>query len=241
VERGRRRPGVDVDAVVDCAGRSTRQVNAEIRRLISTGAARIQVRSPAARHCLAVALFAPVTVRFDGSVGYLCCSLGDGAHFEVAGNAGWSIGADMHAGSVLVDGVAGTNTGASMRGGLVVVRGSVGTRAAISNKGGTVIVGGDAGYMSGFMQQTGTLIVCGDVDDGIGDSMYAGDIFVGGATGALGADCVERDLTSADAERLHQLLGPYALEPRSSWRKFGSGGRLHHFQKHEFAIWREAL
>ena len=116
------------------------------------------------------------------SVGYLCCTLGDGADFEVTGDAGWSIGADMHAGSVLVHGGAGTNTGASMKGGTVTVKGSVGTRAAIANKGGTVVIGGDAGYMSGFMFQKGVLVVCGDVDDGIGDSMYAGDMSVATAS-----------------------------------------------------------
>ena len=57
-------------------------------------------------------MFDPVKIRFEGSVGYLCGTLGDGADFEVMGEAGWSIGADMHAGSVVVHGGAGTNVGA---------------------------------------------------------------------------------------------------------------------------------
>jgi methylamine---glutamate N-methyltransferase subunit B len=230
-----------VDAVVDAAGRATRAVNNELRRLAAAGAESIRVLHPAARHCLGVAVFEPVRIRFAGSVGYLCCTLADGASFEVAGNAGWSIGADMHAGSVVVDGVAGTNVGASMKGGSVVVRGSVGTRAGIANKGGTIVVGGDAGYMSGFMFQKGVLVVCGDVDDGIGDSMYAGDIYVGGGIHAAGADCVERDITGDDHALLTRLCEPHGLGPKHAWKKFGSGGRLHNFNKHEFSFWREAM
>jgi len=226
---------------VDCASLSTREVNRALRERAEAGAPEIQVLHPAARHCLGVALFQPVLVRFAGSVGYLCCTLGDGARFEVTGDAGWSIGADMHAGSVLVHGGAGTNVGASMKGGTVVVRGSVGTRAAIANKGGTVVVGGDCGYMSGFMFQKGVLVVCGDADAGIGDSMYAGDIFVGGDIEALGSDCVERELTAADEALLASLCEPHGLGPQRAWRKLGSGGKLHNFDKREFAIWREAM
>jgi glutamate synthase domain-containing protein 3 len=188
-----------------------------------------------------VAVFDPVRIRFGGSVGYLCCTLGDGADFEVMGDAGWSIGADMHAGSVLVHGGAGTNVGASMKGGSVTVKGSVGTRAAIANKGGTVVVGGDAGYMSGFMFQKGILVVCGDVDDGIGDSMYAGDIYVGGDIHSLGADCVEQELTAEDGRVLAGLCEPHGLGPKRAWTKLGSGGKLHNFDKREFSMWREAM
>jgi glutamate synthase domain-containing protein 3 len=228
-------------AVVDCRERTTREVNRELKRLAADGASEIRVLHPAARHCLGVALFHPVRVRFEGTVGYLCCTLGDGAEFEVTGDAGWSIGADMHAGSVLVHGGAGTNVGASMKGGTVVVRGSVGTRAAIANKGGTVVVGGDCGYMSAFMFQKGVLVVCGDADEGLGDSMYAGDIYLGGDCRELGSDCVERELTAADEALLASLCEPHGLGPRRAWRKLGSGGRLHNFDKREFAIWREAM
>ncbi len=226
---------------IDCAGRPTREINRELKAIAAAGAAEITVANPAARHCLAVAVFAPVRVRFEGSVGYLCCTLGDGAHFVVDGDSGWSIGADMHAGSVVVTGGGGTNVGASMKGGSVTVCGSVGTRAGIANKGGTVVIGGDVGYMSAFMMQKGTLVVCGDADDGLGDSMYAGDIFLGGDLVAPGADCVEKDLTDADLARLAELCDPYGLRPKKAWRKFGSGGRLHNFDKDDFATWREAM
>jgi methylamine---glutamate N-methyltransferase subunit B len=228
-------------AVVDCEGRSTRAVNADLKRLAAEGAGRIRVLNPGARHCLGVALFHPVEVVFEGSVGYLCATLGDGARFEVLGEAGWSIGADMLSGSVLVHGGAGTNVGGSAVGGTIVVRGSVGTRAGISNKGADIVIGGDCGYMSAFMMQRGTLVVCGDADDGLGDSMYAGDIYLGGDLVSPGADCVEQELTPDDEARLQALCGPHGLGPKRAWRKFGSGGKLHNFDKREFATWREAM
>ena len=88
VPRARRREGGDVDAVVDCAGQTTREINRALKRLAAEGAPEIRVLHPGARHCLGVAMFDPVKIRFEGSVGYLCCTLGDGADFEVMGEAG---------------------------------------------------------------------------------------------------------------------------------------------------------
>lgn len=230
-----------MDAVVECRDRTTRAINQDLKRLAAEGAELIEVLHPGARHCLGVAIFHATLIRFEGSVGYLCATLGDGASFEVTGDAGWSIGADMHAGSILVHGGAGTNVGGSMKGGTITVKGSVGTRAAIANKGGTVVIGGDCGYMSAFMFQKGMLVVCGDADDGIGDSMYAGDIFVGGEIRSLGSDCVEKELSIHDRAILEALCAPHGLGPKREWRKLGSGGKLHNFNKQEFAIWREAM
>ena len=93
------------------------------------------------------------------------------------------------------------------------------------------MIGGDAGYMSGFMYQKGVLVICGDVDAGIGDSMYAGDIFVGGDLGTPGSDCVEKELTAADEALLATLCEPYGLGPKRGWTKLGSGGKLHNFDR----------
>ena len=68
-------------------------------------------------------------------------------------------------------------------------------------------MGGSVGYMSGFMMQRGTMIVCGDAGDGIGDSMYEGTVYVGGTIHALGADCVEAELTGDDRALLESELG----------------------------------
>ncbi|MEO6056094.1 MAG: glutamate synthase, partial [Gemmatimonadales bacterium] len=111
-----------------------------------------------------------------------------------------------------------------------------------SLKGGTVLIGGSTGYMTGFMMQKGTIVVCGDAAEGLGDSMYAGDIFVGGRIAGLGNDAVEQPMTPADVERLGGLLEEHDLPGDAvRFKRITSGGRLHNFNKHEFDMWRAAL
>jgi glutamate synthase domain-containing protein 3 len=122
-----------------------------------------------------------------------------------------------------------------------VVNGDAAARAGIALKGGALIVGGSAGSMSGFMMQKGTMVICGDAGAGLGDSIYAGQIFVGGAIAGLGSDAVEAELTAADQAMLEELLAPHQLGPRERFRKIVSGGRLHHFDKNEIDLWKTAL
>ena len=61
-------------AELSCDRRTTRDINAEIRRLVAAGEA-VTVRSPGARHNLAVALLERGEVVFEGSVGYYCAGL----------------------------------------------------------------------------------------------------------------------------------------------------------------------
>ena len=48
-------------------------------------------------------------------------------------------------------------------------------------------------------------MVCGDADDDLGDSIYEAAIYVCGDTGALGADCIEKEMRPEHAETLEQL------------------------------------
>jgi glutamate synthase domain-containing protein 3 len=240
-------------ASIDCEGKSTREINARLKELATAGERAIELLHPAARHNLAVALLvecagappgrlpAPVTVTIHGSVGYYCGGLGDGATIHVQGSAGWGLAESQMSGTVIVEGHAGNGAAASIRGGQVVVKGDAAARAGIALKGGALIVGGSAGSMSGFMMQKGTLVICGDAGAGLGDSIYAGQIFVGGAIAGLGSDAVEAELTAADQALLAELLAPHELGPRDRFRKIVSGGRLHHFDKHEIDLWKTAL
>src|SRR5688500_17724335 len=94
-------------ALVDCRDRTTRELNREIRAHAREGRP-LRVTHPDARHNLAVALLAPVEVRFEGSVGYYCAGMMDGGSIEVTGSAGWGLAECMLGGSVLVHGSAGS-------------------------------------------------------------------------------------------------------------------------------------
>jgi glutamate synthase domain-containing protein 3 len=219
--------------VVDCAEKSTREVN----QLIKAAEGEVVVKNPAARHNLGVAILKPLRVVFDGPVGWYCASMLDGGDVEIRGNCGWSLGENMMSGSIVVRGHAGSSAGATIRGGRIVVEGDAGARTGISLKGGTVAVAGNVGYMSGFMMQRGTLVVGGDAADGIGDSMYEGTIFVGGSIASLGSDAVEGELTADDRAFLAEL----GIEPRREWTKLVAGRKLWNFSKKEFEVWKVAL
>jgi glutamate synthase domain-containing protein 3 len=229
--------------VVDCAGRTTRDINRAIRLLIDEGGAvEIRVTNPAARHNLAVALETEAKILFDGPVGWYAAGMNDGAHVVVEGNCGWGVAECMMSGRVEVHGHAGSGAAASIRGGLVYVEGNAGARAGIAMKGGTLVVGGDVGYMSGFMMQRGTMVVCGDAADGLGDSMYEGVIYVAGSVESLGADAVEQALTDADRAALVAALQPFPIDtPPEAFRKVEAGKRLWNFSTKEPELWRAAL
>jgi len=226
---------------VNCTGKTTREINQEIRRLITDGEQEIVVLRPQARHNLGVAVLQPVKLIFAGSVGYYCAGMIDGPSVEIRGSAGWGVAEGMLSGTVIVEQNAGNSAAASMRGGTMVVRGSAGARAGIAMKGGTLIIEGNCGYMTGFMMQKGTIIVCGDAGEALGDSMYAGRIFVGGSIAELGNDAVTQELTPEDLEFLTSALARYGVTSAPSFKKVVAGRRLWRFDKKEFATWREAL
>jgi glutamate synthase domain-containing protein 3 len=226
---------------VDAHGKTSRQVNEEIRALLAAGSRDIEVLHPGSRHNLAVGILEPARIRFRGDVGYFCGALSDGLEIEVDGNAGWSLGADMMSGSVLVHGSSGSSTGASMRGGRVVVRGDAGARSGIAGKGGVVVIGGSTGYMSGFMNQRTRLVVCGDAGEAFGDSMYEGLLYCGGEVADLGSDTVVEEPAADELAWLAEQTEPHGLGPARAWRWVRSGGRLWRYDKREFAVWRAAL
>jgi methylamine---glutamate N-methyltransferase subunit B len=114
-----------------------------------------------------------------------------------------------------------------------VVKRSVGARTGIDQKGGTIIVGGDAGMMTGFMMQRGRQIICGNVGPGLGDSMYDGEIYVGGEVASLGIDCVEGEWTDADTELIDRKFAIYGMEKPPSFRKFVCGKQLYNYDNLE--------
>lgn len=229
---------------LDCAKLTTREINTTIKSLAAEGETEIHLINPEARHSLGVAIFYPVKIVVEGTAGYFCGGMNDGATFHILGNTGWSVGECMLSGEIVVERNAASGTGASIRGGTVVVKGHVGGRTGISQKGGLIVVGGNTGYMSGFMMQRGTMVICGDAAEGLGDSMYAGDIYVGGKLAQLGNDAVIKEMTGEDRTFLTETLVRYGLSEKrdiAEFKKIGSGGRLHNFSKADFELWRVAM
>ncbi len=233
-----------MSATLDCAKLTTREINTTIKRLAAEGETEIHLVNPEARHSLGVAIFYPVKIVVEGTAGYFCGGMNDGATFHILGNTGWSVGECMLSGEIVVERNAASGTGASIRGGTIVVKGHVGGRTGISQKGGLIVVGGNTGYMTGFMMQRGTMVICGDAAEGIGDSMYAGTIYVGGKITQLGNDAVIKEITDEDRSFLTETLSRYGLSDKrniADFKKIGSGGRLHNFSKADFELWRVAM
>src|SRR5947209_4830959 len=214
---------VQTGAVVDCEGKTTREINQAIRALIASGRRDILVHNPGGKHNLAVGRIEEVSIEFDGPVGYFLGGMMDGPRLHVAGNCGWSVGEDMLSGEIVVDGHAGNSAAAAIRGGTVVLRGDAGARAGVSMKGGLLIVGGSVGYMSGFMMQKGVIIVCGDAGPAIGDSMYEGQIFVAGAVDQPGNDAALGEPTGEDNAMLAAALARYGVPHPGRFKTLTTG------------------
>lgn len=235
-------------AEIAADGLSSREINAEIKRLVREGDTDVVVTHPAARHNLGVAILQPARVRFKGSVGYYCGGLIDGPTIEVEGSAGWGLAESMMQGLVTVHGSAGNGAGAAIRGGTVVIHGDAASRCGVSMKGGLILVGGDCGYMAGFMGQKGALIVCGNAGEAFADSLYETVCFVGGDIAELGTDAVIADMTEEDVGFLDSALAKH-LPPEvrktkpaaRDFRKVVAGRKLWNFDKREWKLWQEAL
>jgi glutamate synthase domain-containing protein 3 len=184
----------------------------------------------------------------DGSVGYYCAGLIDGANFEIAGSAGWGLAESMMSGQVVVRGSAGNGAAAAIRGGTVVIHGDAAARLGVSMKGGTVIVAGNCGYMAGFMAQKGTLVVCGDAGEAFADSMYETVCYVGGKIANLGTDAVIDTPTPGEAKSLDLLLAQYldrgagkGVPAGGDFKKVVAGRKLWNFDKRDWKTWQEAF
>ena len=226
---------------IDCADRTTRAINDEIRRAAGDGVPEVELLNPQARHNLGVSILKPIHIVYRGHVGSYTVGLCDGVTAEIHGTAGWGLADNLMSGEVVVRGNAATSAAPSIRGGRVIVRGDAGPRSGMILKKGELIVGGNAGYMSGFMMQNGRMIVCGDADTGLGDSMYQGVIFLGGRAEELGSGLEEVDPDNGELDEVAALLDRFEIKAPAAFRKLQSDRKLWHFNKHDFAAWKDVL
>lgn len=226
----------DKHAEIDAENLATGEINLQIRDLMKSGHGSITVRNPGAKHSIAVGILNRLNLVLDGSLGYFGLGLLDGPNVRVTGRVGWSCAENMMAGTVVIEKNAGSTFGAAIRGGDLVCMRSVGARTGIDQKGGTIIVGGDTGAFSGFMMQRGRMVVLGDARQNLGDSMYDGTIYVGGAIKSLGVDAVEEAMTALDAAWLERKLALYGLEApngAANMTKIVSGKQLWNYDNLE--------
>ena len=189
-----------------------------------------EILNPKGNHALAVGLDAPIEVTIKGSTGYYCGGMNKQATIRVAGNAGPGVGENMMSGTLVIDGDASQYAGATGRGGLLVIKGNASSRCGISMKGIDIVVHGNIGHMSAFMAQKGNLVVMGDAGDALGDSIYEANLFVRGTVKSLGADCIEKEMSSEHLSALTTLLeqAEADVDP-SSFRRYGSARKLYNF------------
>jgi glutamate synthase domain-containing protein 3 len=212
---------------VDLAAQPVRTLNAELHDPSTTT---YEVRNPGGAHAVAAGIDSGITVEVRGHVGYYAAGMNDGGAVTVHGNAGTGLAENMMSGTVRVTGDASQSAGATAHGGLLVIEGSASMRCGISMKGIDIVVGGSVGPMSAFMAQAGRMVVCGDAGDGLGDSIYEARLYVRGEVGALGADCVEKEMRDEHRAELAELLAAAGLEhDPAGFRRYGSARRLYHF------------
>ena len=222
------------EAVVVAVGdRPIREVNREINAAVATGK-RVLVTDTRSRHNLGIGLPPTADIRFEGSVGYYCGGLNNGARVEIARNAGWAAGEAMASGEIRISGYAGMSCGASMRGGIIHVSGDSGPRCGVAMKGGDIIVEGKIGYLSGFMAHAGRIIALGGAEDACADSLWGGQVWVAGSIKSLGVDSKVVEPEQSEVDAVEALLRCRGLEDSSrDWKKIVAAGRLWHFESRD--------
>ena len=209
---------------IDLAKVPVREANELIRKYGSAGE-NVTIVNPDARHHIGVGLTDPITVHVQGSAGYFCAGLTDGAHFEVDNNVGWGLGDNIYNGSVVVRGNAGAIAGVGIRGAELVVHGNIGSRAGQVMKEGTLVCGGNANFMAGYMMYGGRIIILGNSGERVGEDMSGGTIFVGGDIPSLGSDAEQTDLDSDEQDSILEFLDRYSLRHRGKFKKIVNAGK----------------
>jgi methylamine---glutamate N-methyltransferase subunit B len=216
----------------DLSTASLRELNSALHQ-VEEGANDIHfdILNPLGHHSVAVGIASHVAVEIQGSVGYYCAGMNDGADVIIHGSAGPGVAENMMSGSVVVEGDASQYAGATGHGGLLVIRGNASSRCGISMKGIDIVVQGSIGHMSAFMAQAGNLVVLGDAGDALGDSIYEARLFVRGTVKSLGSDCVEKEMRPEHHEILAGLLKQAGIADVSpaEFKRYGSARKLYNF------------
>jgi glutamate synthase domain-containing protein 3 len=212
-------------ATIDAAGLRTRELNVQLRKISSNGAANIQLRNIYGQRYIGTDLNRPVQIEIYGTPGNDLGAFMDGPHIVVYGNAQDGCGNTMNSGEIVIHGHAGDITGLSARGGKIFVRDYVGYRAGIHMKEygdqkPVLVIGHSAQDFVGEYMAGGTLILLGlNLKEGethkanyIGTGMHGGAIYMRGEVNdyQLGKEVGIADLDDQDYLNLSTYVGEYA-------------------------------
>ncbi|MBT3170762.1 MAG: glutamate synthase, partial [Rhodospirillaceae bacterium] len=91
------------------------------------------------------------------------------------------------------------------------------------------------------MMQNGRLVICGNAAKGLGDSMYQGQIWLGGEAVEMGSGVEQVDPEAGELDAILALLEKHKMKAPKAFKKLQSDKSLWNFNKHDFAAWKDAL
>jgi glutamate synthase domain-containing protein 3 len=210
---------------IDAAGVYYRDLNAKLRKVLSNGVQRIELKNVCGQRYIGTDLDKPVEIEIFGTPGNDLGAFMDGPRIIVHGNAQDGCGNTMNNGEIIIHGHAGDITGLSARGGKIFVREDVGYRAGIhmkeyQEKKPALVIGGTAQDFLGEYMAGGILILLGlTLAEGehhkarfIGTGMHGGVIYLKGSIEEyqLGKEVGIAKLEESDTQILKQYVGEFS-------------------------------
>jgi len=211
--------------IIDAKGIFYRELNAKLRKAVSNGTQKIELRNLYGQRYIGTDLDKPVEIEIFGTPGNDLGAFMDGPRIIVHGNAQDGCGNTMNNGEIIIHGHAGDILGLSARGGKIFVREDVGYRAGIhmkeyQDKKPMVVVGGTAQDFLGEYMAGGIMILLGlKLKEGerhkanfIGTGMHGGIIYMRGDVQEfqLGREVGVAELDENDYLVLKELVGEFA-------------------------------
>jgi glutamate synthase domain-containing protein 3 len=210
---------------IDAQGIFYRELNAKLRKVVSNGTKKIELRNVYGQRYIGTDLDKPVEIEIFGTPGNDLGAFMDSPRIIVHGNAQDGCGNTMNNGEIIIHGHAGDILGLSARGGKIFVREDVGYRAGIhmkeyQDKKPMVVIGGTAQDFLGEYMAGGIMILLGlNLKEGeqhkanfIGTGMHGGAIYIRGDVEEfqLGKEVGVTELDENDRRILSQFVGEFA-------------------------------
>ena len=221
---------------------SMREINRALREAVAAGERPSGCSTPRPGTTWRVALLEPVESRIEGSVGYYCGGMRDGATVEIARQR--RLGPRrVHAGRHGRR----RRQRRQRRGGVDPRRHGRGPRRlrprgpASSMKGGTAAHRRRRRLHDRLHDAEGPIVICGDAGDALADSMYEG----ASSSAARSRARQRRRGRGADDRRTTSTCSRAACDgvraarrPRERSRRSSRAGKLWNFEQHELEMWR---